>query len=89
MPSRASKAKSAGRDFTAVARRVVEQAIGERLDGSPLPQEQPDTRNPAAVTLGKLGASRGGKARAASLTLRERRAIAMKAARARWKKKSR
>ena len=28
------------RDFTAVARRVVEEAIGERLDGSPLPEQE-------------------------------------------------
>jgi hypothetical protein len=33
MPSRSSK----DHDFTAVARRVVEQAIGEQMDGSPLP----------------------------------------------------
>ena len=38
----------------AVARRVVEEAVGERLDGSPLPEREPDTRNPAAVTLSKL-----------------------------------
>jgi hypothetical protein len=89
MPSRASKptskAKPADRDFTAVARRVVEQAIGERLDGSPLPSAQPDTRNPAAVALSKLGASKGGKARANALSPSKRKAIAKKAAAARWR----
>jgi len=86
MPSRASKSKSkpAARDFTAVARRVVEQAIGERLDGSPLPPEPPDTRNPAAVALSKLGAAKGGKVRAENLSSRKRREIAKKAAKARW-----
>lgn len=54
MPRRSSKPKREGtpHDFTVTARRVVEQAIGEKLDGSPLPS---DTRNPAAVALGKLG----------------------------------
>ena len=44
-------------------------------------------KNPAAVALGKLGASKGGKARAATLTASARSAIAKKAAQARWKKK--
>jgi hypothetical protein len=49
MPSRSSK----GRDFVAIARNVVEKAIGEHLDGTPL--EDPDAgKNPAAVALGKL-----------------------------------
>ena len=52
-----------------------------------LPPEQPDTRNPAAVALGSLGASKGGKARAKALTKVKRVTIAKKAAKARWKKK--
>lgn len=44
-------------------------------------------KNPAAVALGKLGGSKGGKARAASLTAKKRKEIAQKAAKARWKKK--
>ena len=79
MPSRASK----DRDFVTVARRVVEQAIGEKLDGSPL--EDPDAgKNPAALALSKLGASKGGKARAKKLSPEKRKAIAKKAAKARW-----
>lgn len=69
-----------------VARRVVEEAIGERLDGAPLPEPEPDTRNPAAVALSKLGASKGGKARATALSPTKRRQIARKAAQARWKR---
>jgi hypothetical protein len=44
----------------------------------------PDRRNVAAVALSKLGASKGGHARAAVLSSDERRAIAKRAARARW-----
>jgi len=81
MPSRASK----GRDFFANARRVVEQAIGEHMDGTPL--EDPDAgKNPAAVALSKLGASKGGKARAAKLSPAKRKQIAKKAAAKRWGK---
>lgn len=43
-----------------------------------------DTRNPAAVELGRLGGQKGGKARAAKLTQKKRSAIARKAAAARW-----
>jgi hypothetical protein len=41
-------------------------------------------KNPAAVALGKLGGAKGGAARAAALSPRKRKAIAKKAARARW-----
>jgi hypothetical protein len=70
-----------------IARRVVEDAIGERLDGSPLPESEPDTRNQAAVALSKLGAAKGGKARAKALPKARRIAIAKKAAKARWERK--
>jgi hypothetical protein len=39
-----------------------------------------DGKNPAAVTLGRMG----GKARAAGMTARKRKEIARKAAKARW-----
>jgi hypothetical protein len=42
-------------------------------------------RNPHAQALGRLGASRGGFARAAGLTPRRRREIARAAALARWR----
>src|ERR1700720_550423 len=55
-----SGATSRQRDFVTVARRVVEHAIGEHLDGTPL--EDPDAgKNPAALALSKLGASKGRK----------------------------
>lgn len=43
-------------------------------------------RNPHAAALGRLGARRGGLARAAALTPRRRCEIARAAARARWHK---
>jgi len=43
-------------------------------------------KNPAAVALGKLGASKGGKARAAKLSAKRRREIAKNAITARWQK---
>jgi hypothetical protein len=46
-----------------------------------------EEKNPAAVALGKLGASKGGKARAKKLTPEQRTAIAKNAAKARWAKK--
>jgi hypothetical protein len=46
-----------------------------------------EEKNPAAVALGKLGASKGGKARAEKLTPERRKEIAKKAAEARWAKK--
>lgn len=86
MPSRASKPKRP-RDPNLLARSVVEDLIGEKMDGSPLDPKEPErVKNPAAVALSKLGASKGGLARAASLSDRKRKAIAKKAAQVRWSK---
>lgn len=75
------------RDFMELARGVVEQAIGEQMDGSPL--EKPiDLRNPNAVALGKLGGEKGGRARAEKLSPAKRKAIAKRAANVRWAAKS-
>jgi hypothetical protein len=43
-------------------------------------------KNPHAVALSKLGAKKGGEARAAALSAEQRREIAQQAARARWAK---
>jgi hypothetical protein len=96
MPKRSSKAEpkpapkkrpgtARDHDFATVARSVVERAIGERLDGSPLPPAP--AKNPAAVALGKLGGLKGGRARAEALSPAKRKAIAANAAAARWSKK--
>jgi hypothetical protein len=82
MPTRSSK----DHDFVTVARSVVEQAIGEHLDGTAL--EPSDTgKNPHAVALGRLGGQKGGLARAEALSARKRAEIARKAAMTRWKAK--
>ena len=79
VPSRASTAKKKRpRDTNQLAWAVVQEATGQA------PPEPEDTRNPAAVALSKLGASKGGKARAKKLSKAKRTAIAKKAARARW-----
>jgi hypothetical protein len=95
MPTRSSKPKQPAtkkrsgtakdHDFATIARNVVEQAIGEKLDGSPLPGKD-EGKNPAAVALGKLGGAKGGKARAEALSPAKRKSIAQKAASARWGK---
>lgn len=81
--------KKTRRDVAEIALSVVEQAIGEKLAGKPkseqIEEPKPDTRNPAAVALSKLGASKGGNARAAKLSAKKRKEIAKKAAKARWK----
>jgi hypothetical protein len=47
--------------------------------------QESDDRNPAAVALGKLGGIKGGTARKKALTPAKRKAIARKAAKARWR----
>ena len=78
MPKRSSKRES--KDINETAFRVVSEATQEDL--SP----QVEEKNPAAVALGRLGGLKGGKARAKKLTAEQRKEIAQKAARARWRK---
>jgi hypothetical protein len=66
------------RDTNQLAKLIVDMSTGNA------PPEPADTRNPAAVALGKLGGAKGGKARAASLSPGKRKAIAKKAAAKRW-----
>jgi hypothetical protein len=76
MPKRSSK------DLNEIAFSVMQQATGQAQ-----PEPKPE-KNPAAVALGRLGGLKGGRARAASLTSKERSKIAKRAASARWKRKS-
>lgn len=71
------------RDPNSLAQRIMLEATGQ----APKPEEVRDSRNPAAVALSRLGASKGGHARAAALSPTKRRAIAKKAISARWGKK--
>jgi hypothetical protein len=81
MHKRASKG-----DVAQNALRVVEAAIEAPLTLPKKPIQFPKKKNAAAVALGKLGGSKGGRARAAKLSPEERKAIAQRAAQARWAK---
>ena len=76
MPSRASRGGKRA-DPIQNALRVVEEATGDVLKPA-------EGKNVHAQALSALGASKGGKARAAKLSDRQRKAIAKKAAKARW-----
>jgi fumarylacetoacetate (FAA) hydrolase family protein len=66
------------RDFVTRARHVVERAIGEAWDGSPL-EATVLRKSAAAVSRGRLGGLKGGKARAKKLSAKRRKTIALKA----------
>jgi hypothetical protein len=68
------------KDANQIAFMVVQQATGE------IPKEGPKgpQKNQAAVTLGRLGGLKGGRARADKLTAQQRLEIAKKAAKTRW-----
>jgi len=84
MPTRKPKKREGtAHDFTVTARRVVEQAIGEKLDGSPLDDPMAG-KNPRRVAAGATGGKVGGPARATALSPVRRRMIAVKAAKSRW-----
>src|SRR5271165_360624 len=70
------------RDLNQWAKRMVDIATGETDDREPTPEEQ--GKDPAAVSLGRRGGLKGGKARANALTPDQRREIARKAAASRW-----
>lgn len=67
-------------DLNQNAHRVVVEATGE------IKKPKSKRKNPAAVALGKLGGSKGGKIRAANLTPQRRSEIARDAAAKRWAK---
>jgi len=71
-------------DFAQRAKMIVDIATGEIEDREPTPEEQ--GKDPAAVSLGRRGGLKGGKARAASMSAERKREIAKRAAQARWKR---
>jgi hypothetical protein len=81
MPKRSSSPRSL--DTNELAAHVVRQTTG-----TPPPKKR-HRKNPAAVALGRRGGLKGGKARAAKLSPEERKAIARRAAEARWKQEER
>ena len=68
------------RDVNELARYVLEVTTGDEE------KIEPPQKNPHAQALAKLGASKGGKARAKALTPKKRSQIARKAAKSRWQK---
>jgi hypothetical protein len=71
-------------DPNVLAYSIVQQATGQ------IPKVDPNEgKNPAAVSLGRLGGLKGGAARAKALTKAQRSEIAKVAAEARWKKSPR
>ena len=78
MPNRSSKRP---RDVNSLAKLIADVATGR----TELPKTD-DGKDPAAVALGRKGGLKGGKARADSMTAKQRSEIAKVAASARWKK---
>jgi hypothetical protein len=72
------------RDLNQWAKRMVDIATGEVDDHVPTPEEQ--GKDAAAVSLGRRGGLRGGKARSDNLSSERRSEIAREAAKARWGK---
>ena len=77
MPNRSSKRP---RDVNQLAKFLADVATGQ----AELPKTD-DGKDPAAVALGRKGGLKGGKARAASMSAKQRSEVAKKAASARWK----
>ena len=70
-------------DVNQKAKLIVDLATGEISE-----PEEKDAVKAAAAILGRKGGLKGGKARAKSLTKKQRQEIAKKAAAARWRKNS-
>lgn len=67
------------RDTNQLAHMIAQLATGELDD-----IKTDDGKDPAAVALGRKGGLKGGKARALKLSAAKRKAIAKRAAKARW-----
>jgi hypothetical protein len=71
--------KRPSKDPNELAKYILDLTTGETE------KIEPPKKNPHAQALSRLGASKGGKARASKLSPRKRSAIAKAAAKARWK----
>lgn len=79
------RSRKESKDYAVNAFRIAAEATGQEPPKPTKAVKPPAAKkNPHAVALGRKGGKVGGKARAESLTPEERRAIAVKAARARW-----
>jgi hypothetical protein len=84
MPNRSRKHPKKRLDLAQLAKRIVDEASGQ-AERTPAPSEGKD---PIAVELGRRGGLKGGKARAAKMTKKQRSQSAKSAARARWAKQA-
>lgn len=70
------------RDPSKLGKAIIDMATGQAP-----PEPDPDEgKDPAAVALGRKGGLKGGHARAAKMSKKERSEAARKAALARWRK---
>lgn len=76
MPDRSRKRP---RDLNSLAKMIVDEATADER-----PPKVESEKDPAAVSLGRRGGLKGGKARAEKLSPERRAEIARKAAAARW-----
>jgi hypothetical protein len=74
------------RDPVQLGKLIGDILTGQIEDRAPGRPDDPN-KDQAAVTLGRKGGLKGGRARADSLTQEERQKIARDAARKRWQKK--
>ena len=83
MPDRSRKPRP--RDPNQLAKLIVDIATGQ-VEDKPDPRPEDAGKDPAAVSLGRRGGLKGGKARAAAMTPERRAEIARAAAQKRWRK---
>ncbi|HKO96560.1 MAG TPA: hypothetical protein VJU86_06200 [Pyrinomonadaceae bacterium] len=83
MPKRSSMP---GSENSRLAKRLVDELTLEQPDKLEQGLSE-DVRHLIAVALGRMGGLKGGKARAAKLSPKKRKAIAKHAAAARWGKR--
>jgi hypothetical protein len=81
-PTAAKKTPKVREDIATTAFRVMMEATGQ----APKTPDPDAGKDPAAVSLGRRGGLKGGKARAKKMTAAQRKASAKKAAEARWGK---
>jgi hypothetical protein len=87
MPDRSRKPRLRPRDPNQLAKLIVDIATGQ-IEDKPDSRPEDAVKDPAAVSLGRRGGLKGGKARAAAMTPERRAEIARRAAAKRWGKES-
>lgn len=86
MPKRSRSKQGKKLDLNELAASITKEATNETPPVETKPEDE--GKNPAAVALGRLGGLKGGKARASKMTKKQRSESARRAAKARWKLRS-